>query len=62
MIVTIGVLVALAGLLLVGTGGGGSARRGPNYRIPLGLVLILAGALFALLGGQIMLVMGWAHP
>lgn len=61
MIVIIGVLVALLGLVLVGTGGG-SVRRRHNNRMPIGLALIAAGALFALLGGQIMLMMGWAHP
>jgi drug/metabolite transporter (DMT)-like permease len=56
-----GVLVALVGLILVGTGGG-STRRRRNYRLPAGLVLIALGALFALTGGEVMLMMGWAHP
>ena len=61
MIVIVGVLVALVGLVLVGTGGG-SVRRRRNFRLPIGLVLIAGGALVALLGGQIALIMGWAQP
>jgi hypothetical protein len=62
MIVIIGVLVALVGLILVGTGGAGSVRRRRNFRLPIGVVLLAGGALFALLGGQIALTMGWVLP
>jgi len=62
MILIAGVLVALLGLVLVGTGGGGSIRRRRNFRMPIGLLLIVAGALVALLGGQLSLMMGWTHP
>jgi len=61
MIVIVGVFVALVGLLLVGTGGG-SVRQRRNFRLPIGLVLIVGGVLFALLGGQIAMMQGWAHP
>ena len=61
MIVIAGVLVALLGLGIMGTSHN-SIRRGRNYNMSIGFVLIGAGALFALFGGQIMLVMGWAHP
>ena len=62
MILIVGVLVALVGLALVGAGGGGSIRRRRNFRMPVGLFLIVAGALVALLGGQLSLMMGWTHP
>jgi len=61
MILIVGVLVALVGLVLVGSGGGGSVRRRRNYRLPLGLFLIVAGGLVALLGSQFALTMGWTH-
>jgi len=62
MILTVGVLIALFGLLLVGSGGGGSVRRRRNHRMPIGLFLVVAGALVAGFGGQFALMMGWAHP
>jgi len=62
MILIVGVLIALAGLVLVGTGGAGSKRRRRNFRLPAGLCLMLVGALVASLGHQFALTMGWLHP
>jgi drug/metabolite transporter (DMT)-like permease len=61
MNVIFGVLVALAGLVLIGTGGS-SVRRPRNFRIPIGIALIVVGALFAAFAGNIQMIMGWAHP
>jgi hypothetical protein len=61
MIVTLGVLLALAGLLLVGLSGT-TRRQRPNFRLPIGLALMAAGALIAILGGPLGLAMGWTHP
>jgi len=62
MILTAGVLIALVGLILVGSGGGGSVRQRRNFRLPLGLFLMVVGALVAIGGGQFALTMGWLHP
>jgi hypothetical protein len=61
MTVTLGVLLALAGLLFVGISGT-TMRQRRNYRLPIGLALMTAGILVAVLGGQIGLLMGWTHP
>jgi hypothetical protein len=61
MIVIVGVLLALVGLLFVGISGT-TMRQRRNYRLPIGLVLMAAGILFAVLGGEIGLMMGWTHP
>ena len=62
MILTAGVLIALVGLILVGSGGGGSVRRRRNFRLPLGLFLMIVGALVAIGGSQFALTMGWLQP
>jgi hypothetical protein len=61
MVLIVGVLVALLGLGIVGTSSN-SIRRRRNYRLPIGFILIAAGALFAMFGGQALLMMGWGHP
>ena len=61
MIVILGVLLALAGLLFVGISGT-TMRQRRNYRLPIGLGLMAAGILIAVLGGQLGLMMGWTHP
>jgi hypothetical protein len=61
MVVILGVLLALAGLLFVGISGT-TMRQRRNYRLPIGLALMVAGILVAVLGGQIGLMMGWSHP
>lgn len=61
MMVILGVLLALAGLLFVGISGT-TMRQRRNYRLPIGLALMVAGILVAVLGGQIGLMMGWTHP
>jgi prepilin signal peptidase PulO-like enzyme (type II secretory pathway) len=61
MFVVIGVLIALAGLVLAGTGGS-SIKQARHNRIPFGLALIAAGVLVAALGHYVMLTMGWMHP
>ncbi len=61
MIVIAGVLLALTGLLFVGISGT-TMRQRRNYRLPIGLGLMAAGILVALLGGQLGLIMGWTHP
>jgi drug/metabolite transporter (DMT)-like permease len=61
MIVIIGVLIALAGLVLAGTGGS-SIRQARHMRIPIGIVLIVVGLLVAALGGQFAMTLGFVHP
>ena len=61
MIVILGVLLALAGLLLIGLSGT-TRRQRRNFRLPVGLALMAVGVLIAVLGGQLGLVMGWTHP
>jgi uncharacterized membrane protein len=61
MMVILGVLMALAGLLLVGLSGT-TRRQRSNFRLPIGLVLLTLGALVATLGGELQLLLGLAHP
>jgi len=61
IVIILGVLLALAGLLFVGTSGT-TMRQRRNFRLPIGLVLMAAGILIAILGGPIGLMMGWSHP
>jgi hypothetical protein len=61
IVIILGVLLALAGLLFVGISGT-TMRQRRNYRLPIGLALMVAGILVAVLGGQIGLIMGWSQP
>jgi hypothetical protein len=61
IVIIFGVLLALAGLLFVGISGT-TMRQRRNYRLPIGLALMAAGILIAVLGGQIGLMMGWSQP
>ena len=56
-----GLLVVLIGLVLVGISG--DNHRVPNSRhILYGASLMAAGAVIALFGGEIGLLMGWTKP
>lgn len=56
-----GLLVVLAGLMLVGISG--DNHRVPNGRnIAFGGLVMACGAAIALFGGEIGLLMGWTRP
>lgn len=56
-----GLLVVLAGLVLVGISG--DNHRAPNSRhIVYGASLMAAGALVALFASQVGMLMGWTRP
>jgi hypothetical protein len=61
LVIISGVLLALVGLLFVGISGT-TMRQRRNFRLPIGLGLMIVGILIAVLGGQIELLMGWTHP
>jgi len=61
IVIILGVLLALVGLLCVGISGT-TMRQRRNFRLPIGLGLMVVGILLALLGGQIGLIMGWSQP
>jgi len=61
MIRTIGILLALVGLIFVGMSG--TKRRAPtNSRLPVGLGLIAIGLLIALFATQTALMLGLERP
>lgn len=62
MIRILGVLLALAGLIVVGMSGD-NKRSAPNSpRLVAGLMMMLVGVVAALAATQIALLMGWAKP
>lgn len=57
----LGVLILLAGLVVVGISG--DNHRVPNGRnIASGASLMALGALIALFAGEVSMLMGWSHP
>jgi drug/metabolite transporter (DMT)-like permease len=62
MIRIIGVLLALAGLIVVGMSGD-NKRSAPNsQRLVIGMLMMLIGVVVALAATEIALLMGWARP
>ncbi len=61
MSVIVGVLLALVGLIVIGTSGT-TMRQRRNHRLPIGIALMAVGVLIAALGSQLLLMLGWTHP
>lgn len=61
MVRALGILILLAGLVLVGISGD-NHRVASGRNIAGGAALMVIGGVIALFGGQISMLMGWTHP
>lgn len=62
MIRILGVLFALAGLIVVGMSGDNKRSAPKSGRLWAGLAMMLVGVIVALAATQIALAMGWTKP